>query len=220
MFSFSQQVGALEDIFSVPSYEVVEKGELFLQHESAFRAWDPEPYWEGNNSAAVGVGHNTQLNAILFNAKVPKAEELSVGLGFKSVVPVFKKEFPERDFKLTIGDVVPFSLRGKGVGNWGYAHFSGTVPKVKTRLAAGLSAGTEQVFGRNVVSFIATYEQPITKKLELIGDWYSGTHNRGFLITGFGYEISKHLDISVGYQIPNNKKCGRSGFVMQLEMKF
>jgi hypothetical protein len=112
--------------------------------------------------------------------------------------------------------MMPISFEGQGVGNWNYAHLSGRLPLLKTRLTAGLSVGTKQIFGRNAVSFIGGYEQPITKNLSLIGDWYSGTNGYGLFIPGISYALPLAFTLYAGYQIPNNKRCGHSGFVIEL----
>lgn len=212
--AFSQQT-----VFNVPSADVTEKDALFLQHESQFRAWGPGAFWLGTHYSAYGIGHNTELDATLFNLQAPYTDNLTLGLGFKSAMPVvgLKEKFPKREIKLTVGSEVLVSLQGEGVGNWTYSHVSGRLPKLNTRLTSGVSVGTKQLFGRDTVCFIGAIEQPVTKKLNIIADWYSGEENfAGFLIAGFSYKMPKDTNLYVGYQIPNSSKAGRSGFVIEV----
>lgn len=210
---------AQQTVFNVPSADVTPEKAIFLQHESQFRAWNPDAMWLGTHYSALGVGHNTELDATLFNVAAPDSHNIALGLGFKSAMPVIilKDKFPEREIKLTVGSEVLISLQGNGVGNWSYAHLSGRLPYTKTRITSGISAGTKQIFGRNTFCYIMAVEQPVTEKLNIIADWYSGAENyAGFLIAGVSYKLPKNTAIYLGYQIPNSEKNGRSGFVVEI----
>ena len=222
-FACCLQATAQQTIFNVPSADVTEKGHLFLQQEGQFRGWNPDAFFNGTTYAAYGIGHNTEIVTTLFNVASPPTHNITLGVGFKSAIPIpgLKEKFPEREFKFTIGSEVLTSLQGDGVGNWTYAHLSGRVPKLKTRLTAGLSYGTRQVFGTDHVCFIGGVEQPVTKKLTLLTDWFSGSeHFAGFLIPGFSYALPKNVTLYAGYQIPNTPKNGTSGFVIELAKIF
>jgi len=130
---------------------------------------------------------------------------------------VFPKKFSEQEFKLIGGSEVLSSLQGGGVGNWSYALASARLPVTKTRLTAGVSFGTKQIFGQTVTCFVGGYEQPVTKRFSLQGDWFSGEeHFAGFFIPGFSYAFPEDITLYVGYQIPNTSKNGKSGFVIEL----
>jgi len=214
---------ATQTVFNVPSADVTEKGHVFLQEEAQFQPWNPGANFVNTFYADYGVGHNTEVGAILFNVGAPATQNISMGVGFKTAMPIagLKEKFPEREFKFTIGSQVLIGMEGNGVGNWTYAHLSGRVPKVNTRLTAGMSYGGRQVFGVNHTCFIAAVEQPVTKKFSLIGDWYSGEeHWAGFLIVGGSYKLPKNTAVYAGYQIPNSPQNGTSGFVVQLSKIF
>lgn len=212
--AFSQQT-----IFNVPSADVTPKGNIFLQEEAQTTPWFAPNALLNTNYAAVGIGHNTEIDATLFNVASPATQNITLAAGFKSAIPIpyLDKKFPAREFKFTIGSDMLFGLEGNGVGNWTYAHISGRVPKLNTRLTAGVSYGGRQIFGINATSFIAGVEQPVTKKLTLIGDWYSGQdHFAGYLITGFSYALPEQTTLYVGFQIPNHPNVGAPGFVIEL----
>lgn len=214
---------AQQTIFNVPSADVTEKGHIFLQEEAQTTPWFSDAAYFGTSYSALGIGHNTELDATLFNVGSPATQNISLGLGFKSAIPIpgLKEKFPEREFKLTVGSEMLLGLEGNGVGNWSYAHLSGRVPKLNTRLTAGVSYGGRQVFGQNTFSFIAGVEQPVTKKLTLIGDWFSGSeHFAGYLITGFSYAFPKNVTLYTGVQIPNSPRVGAPGFVIEIAKIF
>lgn len=214
---------AMQTIFNVPSADVTPKGKVFVQEEAQFRGWNPDAFYLGTTYGAYGIGHNTEIDTTLFNVGSPATQNISLATGFKSAIPIpyLKEKFPEREFKLTVGSDLLFGLEGNGIGNWTYTHLSGRVPKLNTRLTAGISYGTKQVFGQETTCFIGGVEQPVTKKLTLISDWYSGSeHWAGFLITGFSYAFPKDTTLYAGYQIPNTPQNGASGFVIELAKIF
>lgn len=214
---------AQQTIFNVPSADVTPKGHLFVLQEAQFNGSNPDAFFNGTTFTDVGIGHNTEVGATLFNVGAPATGNMTVGAGFKSAIPIpgLKEKFPEREFKLTVGSEMLFSVEGNGVGNWTYAHLSGRVPKLNTRLTAGLSYGTRQVFGQETTAVILGVEQPVTKKFTAIGDWFSGSeHWSGYLIVGGSYALPNNMTVYTGYQIPNTPQVGRSGFVIQLAKTF
>jgi hypothetical protein len=209
-----------QTIFNVPSPDTLPRGKVFIQHESQFRAWNPDRFWLGTEYLAIGAGANTEIDATLFNLRAPNAGSPVLAVGFKKGFPVCAERWPSREFKLIVGQMLPITLGDGGVGNWSYATISGRLPRLKTRISGGYSTGTRQLFGRTTAGFIGTYEQPMTKNFSLIGDWYSGTHANGLFIPGFSYAFPKQVTLYGGYQIPNNKASGRSGFVIELAKIF
>jgi hypothetical protein len=222
-FSFVTKTFAQQTVFNVPNADVTEKGHLFLQQEAQFRPWNNGAFGTGTSYGAYGIGHNTELDVTLFNVSAPAGHNVTLGTGFKTVVPIpgLKDKYPQREYKFTFGDEVVTSMQGQGAGNWSYAHFSGRTPVTNTRLTGGISVCPKQVFGKDTACFIGAVEQPVTKKLNIISDWYSGSeHFAGFLITGFSYAFSNNKTLYMGYQIPNSSKNGKSGFVLEFSKIF
>jgi len=207
---------AQQTIFNVPSAEVTPEGVLFLQHESQFRPY-PKQFWLSTHYSALGIGQGTELNVTLFDLNAPFTRSLDLGVGFKNVHPILVKRFPTLEFKTILGSLVVPSLQGKGVGNWTYVAMSGRLPKIKTRLTAGATYGTEHIFGKTMVGFIGGVEQPLTKRFSAIMDWYSGDSSLGLLIPGVGIQATDTVQIFAGYQIPNpSNKLIPSGFVIEI----
>lgn len=216
-------VQAQQTVFNVPSADATEKGHIYLEEEAQFRAWQPGPFYLGTTYGAYGIGHNTEIDTTLFNVGAPATNSITLGTGFKSAMPIagLKDKYPKREYKFTLGSQVLTSMQSQGAGNWTYGHFSGRVPKLNTRITAGMSFGTKQVFGKDTTCFIGAVEQPVTKKLNVIADWYSGNeHFAGFFIPGISYSYPKNTTLFLGYQIPNSSQCGKSGFVIELAKIF
>lgn len=200
----------------MPSADVTPAKHVYLETEGQFRTWKPGRFFSGTEYVAVGVGHNTELNATVSNINSPGNGAITLGLGFKSSWPILPRKLPRRELKVTLGELMPISLRGQGVGSWTYSHLSFRVPKLNTRVTAGVTAGTKQLFGRNTVGFIGGIEHPVTEKFSIIADWFSGTSSYGLFIPGFSYVLPKGISLFAGFQIPNNAKSGRTGFVIEL----
>ena len=203
---------AQQTIFNVPSADITEKGKIFFQHESQFS----NKFGLFTNYGAYGIGKNTEIDLTLFGVGTHKVRNEVLGIGFKTVLPLHEKT----ETKLTIGHIIPVSLVGNGVGGATYSHLSTRLPKINTRITSGIFIGTTTLFGRDFVSFIGGIEQPITKKLSIIMDYYSGKHSYGYLIPGFSYTFNPNLILYSGYQIRNNKANGDNGFVIELAKFF
>ncbi len=217
-FVFAENSLAQQTIFNVPSADILQKDKIFIQHESQFRTQEPQNFINATNYFAYGIGKNTELDATLFNLSSPASKNVSLGLGFKSFLEIDGLE--EYQAKIIIGDMVLFSLQENNIGNWLYIEPSIYFDQTKTRLTGGITYGTKQIFGEEIICFLGGFEQKITSKLNFIGDWYSGDHAYSIFASGFSYQFPKDLTFYGGYQIPNSKKVGRNSFVLEIAKIF
>ena len=203
---------AQQTIFNVPSADLVEKNMVFYQHQSSFS----NKFGAFDNNFVYGIGKNTELDLTLYDIGTKNVRGEVLGVGFKSVIPLNEKT----ETKFTIGHLIPIGLRKPGVGGYTYSHLSTVIPKLKTRVTAGVTVATTTIFDRDVVSFIGGIEHPITKRLWFAADWYSGKHSNGFFIPGFYYYLSQKTIISGAFRIRNNKENGYNGFIIELSKFF
>lgn len=205
--SYSQQT-----IFNVPSADLTEKGMIFFQNQSTFS----DEFANFDNNFVYGLGNYTEFDLTLFGVGTNNVRNEVLAPGFKTVLPVFEKTTT----KFTFGHLIPISLLGNGVGGYSYMHLSTVVPRIKARITSGIAIGTEVLFGRDFVSYIGAIEQPITKKLSLVVEWYSGKHENGFLTPGFYYYITPKFILSAAFKIRNNKGNGNNGFIIEISKFF
>lgn len=212
---FSQQT-----IFNVPSADIVEKNKIFIQHESQLRTKNPDSFINTTNYIAYGIGKETELDTTLFNLSSPSSNNISLGIGFKNAKRIDYKLFKNIDNTLIIGSMIPISLNNNGVGNWTYVENSLYINNTKTRITGGVSYGTKQIFGKEIICFLGGFEQKINDRLNIIGDWYSKNHNLGIAALGLSYAAPDNLTFYGGLQIPNNKTIGRQSIIFEIAKIF
>lgn len=203
-------------IVGIPNADTTPPGEILLTHESQFSPQKPTDWWNSFTFGTYGVSKHLELSVSLNNLRAPKTDNLSLLAGYKHVYPIAPERFPKAELKLTHGAFVPISLQGKGTGYWAFAHASARHPKTKTRVTAGISTGTRQVFGQDSISAMVGVEQPITKKWSVVADWYSGAHDLAALIPAVQYNVNPRGDIIImGAKIPNDFRRSGLAFIVE-----
>lgn len=196
-------------IVTLPSADITDKRTLFTMKESQLRAWGDEPMWNATFFITYGIGYHTELAATIFNIGVPSTDHASLAVGPKSALPLFADKLPWLDLKITAGLMGLISLASHGVGHWIYTHLSFRLPKLTTRLSAGVSHGSAVLFLKaDATSFIAAIEQPIPwlHGLTLTAEWFSGSHDLSNLIFGAAYHPNPKLIFVLGYKIPTKDR--------------
>ena len=204
-------------IVGIPSADVAEPHHLEITHESQWNFWENGLKWNSFNFACYGIGHNTEITSALNNLNNEGSTNLALGLGAKKVFPLFGTYEKLKEIKLTVGSNLLFSERKREFGIWIYGHVSGRIPATRTRLTVGGSYGTYQAFGfrrlllangdmaldpRDPASLMLGFEQPITHRVSIIGDWFSGIHDLAAFIPALQVDVKKHVLI-FGYKFPH-----------------
>jgi hypothetical protein len=205
----AQPARGQQAIVTLPSADITDKGTVFAMKESQLRAWGEQPMWNATFFLTYGLGYHTELAATFFNIGVPATNEASVALGPKSALPILHDKLPWLDLKLTAGLMGLVSLEAKGLGYWVYTHLSFRLPKLATRLTAGISHGSKVLFLKdNATSFIAAVEQPVPwlHGLTLTAEWFSGSHDLSNFIVGAAYHPDPRLIFVLGYKIPTKDR--------------
>ncbi len=220
-------------IVGIPSANVAHKGKLELTHESQFNWWEGNLKWNSFNFLCYGLNDRTELTVSFNNLSSPASGNLTLGAGFKHIVPLGVAA--RNELKLTVGSNALISVQNRGVGGWVYSHLSGRVPATRTRLTGGLSYGTEQAFGFRTtrsglngadiikplrpLSVIVGIEQPIVGHFSLIADWFSGTHDLAAVIAAAQYETPRITYIA-GYKRTNDQTNGANAIIVELMFRF
>lgn len=217
MVAYGQQA-----IINMPSADITPAGKNFLMHETQWRPWSPGPYWLATHFYCRGIGNATELALTNWNSGTPAAPNLVTGIGFKSAPQLWAEQHPEREIKLTFGQMTTFSHRGQGMGTFAYSHLSFRLPKLKSRVTAGGWVGTEELFKRNTGNFLAGFEHPFGRKGRVIwiNEWFRGRHDFGFFSTGVLFHPTKSQFIVMAYKFANTPANGRNGMVLEYGITF
>jgi len=209
LFGAVEHAYGQQAIVTLPSADITEKGTLFMMNESQLRVWGDQPMWNATFFVTYGIGYHTELAATFFNIGVPSTGHASMAVGSKSALPLFADKLPWLDLKITAGVLGIVSLDSRGIGHWIYTHLSFRIPKLETRLSAGISQGSEVLFFKeNATSFITAIEQPIPwlHGLTLTAEWFSGSHDLSNLIFGAAYHPNPKVIFVLGYKIPTKDR--------------
>ena len=204
-------------IVGIPSADVAEPHHLEITHESQWNSWENGLKWNSFNFACYGIGHNTELTAALNNLNNDGSSNLALGLGAKKVFPIVRENKVLSEIKLTVGSNLLYSVQKQEPGIWVYSHASARIVATRTRLTIGGSYGTYHAFGfrrlllsngdvslepRSPTALMLGFEQPLSHRVSVIGDWFSGIHDLAAFIPALQIDVKKHVLI-FGYKFPN-----------------
>lgn len=203
-------------IVGIPSVDAVANRELMLAFEGQYNRVKNLNYFNSFTFSAYGIGHRTELAASLYGFSNPNSKNRSIGFGGKHWFPIGNR-FELKGF---VGGMIPFSFDGQGVGYWAYGGVSARIPGVRTRLTAGPSIGTKQIFGtaggQHNLHAIVGLEQPLTRRWSFVSDWFTGTHDLAAGIFALSYQPNKKWMIISGWKQSNNPASGPSAFIVEI----
>lgn len=205
-------------IVGIPNADTTPRGRVALTHESQALVFHGSPGWNSFSFVTYGVSEHVEASLSLTNLSRPQYGDLVLGAGFKWVIPVLERRLPSLELRFTVGQVSLFSLERSALGAWAYSHASVRIPRLHTRLTAGVSYASSLLFGdgSNPWSFMAGIEQPITEWLWLVADWYSGDHALGAFIPAVQFNIQERVALIFGYKRDNNRNDPRDGLIAEV----
>jgi hypothetical protein len=221
-FSFCLDVNAQMTILNVPSADVAKKGGYFFEHESQFRTKENGRFYNATHYLTAGIGANTELSATYFNLGDQAKDGDTLATGFKSAIPIpINEQYQKYRPTLIIGSNLVSTLHHDSFGNWSYLGSAVTIPQSKTRLTAGISYATQELYGLEATRFMGGFEQQLTTNLSYIGDWFSGNSNSlGVFASGLSYQFPNELIAIAGWQFSNSKRIAQNGFIVELAKSF
>lgn len=164
----------------------------------------------------VGVGHRIELGVNLTGNIQPGPDSTTLAPALKWRI----YDGGKNGWALVLGDNVLFPLRNRTyqVGNYAYAQLFKTW-RGKTRIGLGaydFSAGVVAP-GANRAGGQFTFEQPVTKKITLAADWYTGNHALGYLSAGAFFKPLPRVTLYTAYSLCNARiRSGNHFFLIEL----
>jgi len=214
---------AQQTVFNVPTTDVLDKGKVYFELDISAKPNDTAAL--GHFSSFVprlvfGAGHGVEIGVNILGNIQP-------GPDSTTVAPAVKwKAYDGKDngWAIVLGDNLYFPVRNKGynVGTYAYTTIQKTFKK-GTRVGFG-----SYFYSKNVVAANAnraggqfTFEQPITKKLNLNADYFTGKMANGYLTMGAAYKLTNKLTGVAAYSVGNsNVSHGNHFFYFELGYNF
>ena len=210
---------AQQTIINVPSLDQTPRGKHFALHESQLRHWGGRSYWYTTNFYTRGITDRLELAATVYNLGAPTSRYTAGSLGYKTAMPIGWRPLARLRPQAGFGQMLHWSLRGRGADVWSYAQGAVTLPRLGTRLMAGVSRGTPQVFGKRSAHFIGSYEQPLGKHIALLGEWWAGRHEFGDFVPGFNVHAGSWVLVG-GYKFSNKPGTATDGMILEVGRKW
>lgn len=204
-------------IVGIPNAETTPRGRFALTHESQALLFKQPVAWNSFSFITYGVSDHVEASLSLTGLSAPRSGELSLGAGLKWVVPILEHRLPAWELRATVGASALFSLDRRSVGGWGYAHGSFRIPRLHTRITAGVSYGSEELFGygQTPIAAMVGVEQPITDWFWIVADWYSGNHALGAFIPAVQFNIGD-VAIITGYKRDNDRTRPSDAIIFEM----
>ena len=214
---------AQKTVFNVPTTDVLDKGKAYFELDISAKP---------NNSAAlnkfssfvprlvVGAGGKVEVGVNLLGNVQPGPDSTIVAAAIKWKVYDGK----DNGWAIAIGDNLYFPVRHKAynAGTYAYTMAQKSFHK-STRLGFG-----GYFYSNNVVAANAnraggqfTFEQPVTRKLNINADWFTGKHANGYFTAGAAYKLTNKLTGVAAYSVGNaNASKGNHFFYFELGYNF
>lgn len=208
-------VWAQQTVFNVPTTDVLDSGKVYFELDISAKP---------NNSLAlprfssfvprliVGVGRNIELGLNLLGNIQPGVDPTILAPAVKWRIYHSKKN----GWAVAVGNnlFIPVRNRSYNVGTFSYVMVQKTW-KTNTRLGFGGNLFSKHVVAPNATRAGAqfSFEQRVTKNLNLNGDWLTGKHANGYFTSGFAYKLSKKLAGVAAYSAGNAKASKGNHFL-------
>lgn len=197
-------------LFTAPTSDVQSRGTVYLEADfiTHFASYKDGGYQTYGPRVVVGIAKNVEAGVNVFYTKSSGPEPIEIE-------PNLKWKFYEnekRGLAAAAGFVVTIPVthrrQAKMTGMF-YVVGSKTFPSDYgprfTFGGYGLVGPFEEGTSRS--GFIAAVEQPITKKVAFVTDWFSGNNDLGYVTPGVGINFTPKTSLYTGYSIGNQ---GRS----------
>jgi len=218
MTMLSVEAGAQQTVFNVPTADVLDKGKVYFELDVSAKPNDSTVVKKFSSfvpRVVVGAGHRIEAGVNILGNIQPGADS-------NTIAPTIKwKAYDGGDngWAMVIGNnlFIPIQNRTYNLGTYAYAMTQKTFKK-RTRVGLG-----GYFFSKSVVAANAnraggqfTFEQPLSKKVTLAADWFTGSHGAGYFTPGVVFKVGSKITGYASYSIGNqNASRGNHYFLME-----
>jgi len=211
------QAHAQQTVFDVPSADILDKGKVYGELDATARPVNPVATFTPR--VVVGVGGQIEVGGNLDGPSTDTPFEPIISPTIKW--RAWKDENSGWSFFLGDNLLIPVSHRTYDAGNYAYAFFSKRW-KNGTRLdLGGYDFTVHIVANANRAGGQFSLEQPISKRVTLAAEWYTGNHASGYVNPGAIFKLTSKLTLYTAYQIGNSGvTSGNHQFLWELGYNF
>jgi hypothetical protein len=193
-----------QTIFNIPSTDVLNKGQVYIELDAAFKPNNGETFGRFSSfvpRVVAGVGGNVEVGLNVTGNIQPGSDSTTL-------VPTVKWKFyqdAKKDLALIAGTNVYIPMRNRSYDLGSYSYVAGSKTIDKTRLTVGAYVASKNVFAPNAVRAGGQFgiEQTLSGKVTLAADWITGKHASGYFTPGVIYKPRPKLTTYWGYSIGN-----------------
>jgi hypothetical protein len=219
----SEALRAQQTIFNVPTTDVLDKGKVYAELDASFKPDDSEALTRFSSfvpRVVFGAGGRVEVGLNVTGNVQP-------GPDATALVPTIKYKFydgGQNGYAAIVGDDLFLPVRNKSynVGDYVYLEVSKTFEGAGTRLTAGAYDFTKHIVAAsNRAGGQFGFEQPLSKKLTLAADYFTGRHAAGYFSPGAIFKVGQKWTGYAAYSIGNQSaSCGNHFFLLELGYNF
>jgi hypothetical protein len=204
---------AQSTIFNIPTTDTVAKKKAYAEFDflPQIPAPDDTRIYQYNPRLVVGAPHNME-----FGVNFPISYSSGASTTYGYIQPNAKWKFYDNDkagVALAVGGLLSAPLNHRdGQDSWGMIY--GLISKkVKTgNYGPRFHGGGYGVLSNDQCMYfcgarggaILGYEQPVTKKISFVADWFSQNNSLGYFTPGVSIAVPGNGLLNIGYEFGNN----------------
>src|SRR5215471_4138376 len=201
-----QTAFAQSTIFNIPTTDAVAPKKVyfefdFLSHlgshdNGGFQTYDPRVV------GGVGKGVEIGLNVSTTHSAAPTVVYAQPNIKWQAWAS------EEKGAAMTFGAIAYTPLRNRS-DNDTFGFFYGNMSKKfkgdygPRFTVGGYGIGGLDIDGVDKGGAMIGYEQPLTKKVSFVADWFSGKNGFGYVTPGFSFALPKNSLLNIGYSVGN-----------------
>jgi hypothetical protein len=201
-----------QNLFNMPSGDITPKGKFFYQHQ--LNMYDHKFESKGHFVYGLGKGWDVGANLVgkgayfgpewrgLYNSETQK------GALYPILMATLQKQFVlNNEWAVNVGTQTGFNLSNKLQNKQlAYYHYGLVSYQIKPgrKFVAGPYVTNRMFVGNgNNVGMQVGYEWKLNKNWYLMGDFISGNNDAAVFVPGIMYNVSKRVQLCLGYMVPN-----------------
>ena len=207
IFAMSVMASAQMTIFNIPTTDTLEKNGVYFEADFVAKpiSYDKGGFQTYGYRVVYGLGHKTEVGANFYYTR--DGGDAVAELQVNAKQTLYENE--KHGIAATAGFIASTPLRDtRGAKRYAlvYSNVSKTIDKLKgLRVTGGVYTviGGGSDFGTKTGAIVGV-EQPLTKRISFLADWFSGKNRFGYASAGLNFAVTKKQFILFGYNFGNS----------------